>query len=190
MINRKYAAALLAACMLLSGACALAQETAPLAVRAQEETQEAERLSPFGSVRSYLGVQASDKWLWQAKLGNRLLNMRMFTPEGRQITFQENLTAASTGGADIRLELRANSTQSRLLLQMDEDAVSTLARLGVTEIAVADTKLRVQAEYDTEDLAALRSVFGVGENELLCVSGETEPVTVVSVDGVRRQITK
>ena len=36
----------------------------------------------------------------------------------------------------------------------------------------------------------MRSLFGLGERELLCVSGENDPVTVVSEDGVRRQITE
>ena len=36
----------------------------------------------------------------------------------------------------------------------------------------------------------MRSLFALGERELLCVSGEDDPVTVVSEDGVRRQITE
>lgn len=191
MINRKCAAALLAAAMLLpTAACALAQETAPLAGHAQtEQIQTQERLSPFGTRRSYAGVAASSQWLLQVKLGNRLLNMRMFTPEGEQIVLQEKLTAG-TGEGEIRLLLRAGDRSANLLLQMDQDAADTLLKLGITEIVVADMDLHVQAKYHTRDLLALRSLFSVGENELLCVSGEMQPVTVVSVDGVRRQITK
>lgn len=188
-MHKRAIAALMAAAMLAACACAAAQETAPLAAQSME-AKTAERLSPFGARRSYLGVAASEEWLFQARLGNRLLNMRLFTPLGEQLTFQEKLTAAASGGPDIRLLLRAQAEGSGLLLQLDQDAVDTLLRLNITEIVVADCELYVQAKYLTEDLAALRSVFGVGDRELLCVSGETEPVTVVSVDGVRRQITK
>ena len=189
MMSKRTMAALLAAMLLVSAPCALAQETAPLAARAQEAAVKAsERLRPFGSQRGYRGVSASDKWLYQAKLGGLFLNMRMFTPDGEQIVFQEKLTAGEAGG--IRLLLRGGSEAKNLLVQLDQAAVDALLRLGVTEIVVADTNLNVQAEYLTDDLAALRALFAVETNELLCVSGETQPVTVVSVDGVRRQITK
>ena len=182
-------AAMLAAMTLFAGVSACAQETAPLApawqVREENSLQRAEK---FGARRSYNGVEASDDWLYQARLGNRLLNLRMFTAEGRQITFQEDLGAADDMG-NIRLTLRGGSREEKLLLQLDQDAADTLARLKITKIVVTDTDLNVQAEYLTEDLLALRSTFGLGETEMICVSGETEPVTVVSVDGVRRQIT-
>jgi len=183
-------AAILAAMMLLSGSAACAQETAPLAASQPEyAAQRASRADVFTSRRGYNGVEASSYWLYQARLGNRLLNMRMFTAEGRQITFQEDLSAAKDGKEGIRLTLRASVREEKLLLQMDQDASDTLEKLKITEIVVTDTDMNILAEYLTADLAALRAAFGLGENELLCVSGETEPVTVVSVDGVRRQIT-
>ena len=116
--------------------------------------------------------------------------MRLYTAEGRHITFQEDLRAADGGEGEIRLTLRAGVREEKLVLQLDQDAVNTLEKLLVTEIVVTDTDMNILAQYQVEDLAALRSAFGLGENELLCVSGETEPVTVVSVDGVRRQITE
>ena len=71
-----------------------------------------------------------------------------------------------------------------------ESRMDTLARLKITEIVVTDMDMHIHATYLTEDLLALRSAFALGDAELLCLSGETEPVTVVSVDGVRRQITE
>ena len=184
-------AAVLAAALLLSGHGALAQETAPLAVSAlQEQEKQPEKLRAFSARRSYNGVEASSQWLYQARLGNRLLAMRLFTAEGEQITFQEKLCAAGTGEGDIRLVLRAGVRGEKLLLQLDQDAADTLDRLRITEIVVTDTDMLVQAEYLTDDLLTMRSLFGLGARELLCVSGEEEPVTVVSVDGVRRQITE
>ena len=75
-------------------------------------------------------------------------------------------------------------------MQLDQAATDTLLALGITQIAVTDTDMLVLARYDTQDLADMRSVFALGERELLCVSGEDDPVTVVSEDGVRRQITE
>ena len=114
--------------------------------------------------------------------------MRLYTPDGEQTTFQEDLGAADDGG--IRLALRASVRGDSLLLQMDQDAVDTLEQLGITQIVVTDTDMIVKAEYLTQDLSDMRSLFALGERELLCVSGEDDPVTVVSEDGVRRQITE
>jgi len=38
------------------------------------------------------------------------------------------------------------------------------------------------------ELQAVRDALGLGDKEQLCVSGENAPVTVVSEDGVRRQV--
>lgn len=189
MNNKRFTAALIAATLALACSQALAQETTPLAARVQEESAQAEQLRPFTSKRSYNGVEASSKWLYQARLGNSMLNMRMFTADGEQLTFQEKLGAAE-GAEGIRLVLRAGARGETMLLQLDQSAVDTLGRLGITQIVVTDIDMYVQASYLTQDLAALRSMFSVGEKELLCVSGEDDPVTVVSVDGVRRQITQ
>lgn len=180
--------ALALAAVLAVPAAARAQGTAPLAATAAPEQTEAQRrLEPFGESRGYMGVAASSAWLYQAKLGNRLLNLRLYTADGAQTTFQEDLGPAPDGG--IQLALRASVQGGGVLLQLDQDAVDTLQRLGITTIVLTDTDMVVQAEYLTQDLADLRSLFALAERELLCVSGEDDPVTVVSEDGVRRQIT-
>ena len=189
MMTNKCCAAILAAAMLFAGTAACAQETAPLAPGSVQMQAQGEKADTFTRKRSYNGVEASSTWLYQARLGNRLLNMRLYTAEGRHITFQEDLRSADGVEGDIRLTLRAGVREEKLVLQLDQDAVDTLEKLLITELVVTDTDMNILAQYMTEDLAALRSTFGLGENELLCVSGETEPVTVVSVDGVRRQIT-
>lgn len=184
----RLAAGLTAAAVLSAPLPALALETAPLAARAQEEQQERERLPVFTSKRDYRGVTASAKWLYQVRLGNKLLNLRLYTAEGKQLTFQEKLGPAEDGG--ICLMIRAGAQGGGQLMQLDQEAADTLIRLGITQIIVTDTDMYVQAGYLAEDLAAMRSLFALGERELLCVSGEDDPVTVVSEDGVRRQITE
>ena len=183
----RLAAALTAAALLCAPCASLAQETAPLALRTAEETPQ-ERLPVFSGKRDYMGVTASRAWLYQAKLGGRLLNLRLHTQQGEQITFQEKLGADGADG--IELALRAGARGDALLLQLDQDAADTLLALGITRIVVTDTDMLVRARYSTRDLAAMRSLFALGERELLCVSGEDDPVTVVSEDGVRRQITE
>lgn len=59
---------------------------------------------------------------------------------------------------------------------------------GITEIVLADFDFYIQATYQVADLAAMREVLGLSSGEQLCLTGENAPLTVVSEDGVRRQI--
>jgi len=43
--------------------------------------------------------------------------------------------------------------------------------------------------YTIEALNAVRAALGLKDGEMLCVSGEDDPVSVVSEDGVRRMVT-
>lgn len=173
---------------------ALAAETAPLSLRTYEQAQstarreDAGQIDPFGSVRAYMGVSASDQWLKQARIGGLLLNLRLFTPEGEGILFQEKLGEASTGGKDICLYIRQNNAYGGMMLQFDQNAVDVLKRVNITEIVVMDYGYYIQNTYRVEDFAALRDALSLSAQEQLCVSGAEDPVSVVSADGVRRII--
>lgn len=173
---------------------ALAAETAPLTLSTYEgaapsaRREDAGQIEPFGDRRAYLGVSASDKWLAQARIGGLLLNLRLFTPEGKGINFEEKLGPASTGGKDICLYMRQNNTEGGMLLQLDQKAVDVLERVNITQIVVVDYEYYIQNIYQVADLAALREALALAEAEQLCVSGEEDPVSVVSADGVRRII--
>ena len=190
-MNRKRAAVLLAAMLALFCAQGAAQETTPLAAKAQETAVQETRVRAAFGRKSYRGVTVSSKWLYQARFGNASFNMRMFTVDGEQITFKERLGAADSVKGGTRLTLRAGSDGGeQLLLQMDQEALSALQEFGITQIVVTDVNLYVLSQYEVSDLAAIREAYNLGEREMLCVSGEEDPVTVVSVDGVRRQITE
>ena len=45
-----------------------------------------------------------------------------------------------------------------------------------------------KASDDADEMQAVRDALGLGASEQLCVSGENAPVTVVSEDGIRRQV--
>ena len=193
--KNRLASAMLCAALLTLPACALAGETAPLTLSTQQDVQftprreDAGQLDEFGRRRAYLGVSAYDGWLYQARIGGLMLNLRLYTPDGEGVTFQEKLCAAQTGGSgDIRLCMRAGSDQGGLLLQMDQHAVDVLRRVGVTEIVLTDMDFYVQETYLVEDLAAMREALSLAPGEQLCLGGEDAPITVVSEDGVRRQI--
>lgn len=186
------ACAVLAAALLAAPAGAMALETAPLApgigsVR-QERAEDAKRIESFGMQRSYLGVSASREWMRQARIGGLMLDLRLFTPQGEAIPFEEKLGAAETGGKDICLYMHASSSESGIMMQLDQHAVDVLTRVGVTEIVVADEDWYVYAQYRVAELAAVRAALALADGEQLCVSGEDDPVTVVSEDGVRRQV--
>ena len=179
---------MLAALMMTVPMGALAAETSALAAPAQgRPTQMGERVPAFGKDRSYWGVTASNKWMKQARIGGLMLNLRLFTPQGKYVTFQENLDGAPDGG--MRFVICASRWKDELVLQLDQHAVDVLERVGVTQIVVADDYRHVRASYDVAELKDIREYFALGCGEQLCVSGEDNPVTVVSEDGVRRQIT-
>lgn len=190
MKNIRAMALLLCALLMLAPMTAFAAETTALAPGAQgEPTAQGEKIPAFDSDRSHLGVSASDKWLYQARIGGMMINLRLFTPQGESVTFQECLSAAPTGMNDIRLTMCASSWDEELVLQIDQRAMNVLHRVGITEIVVADDQRAVRASYSVDELQKIRDHFGLTKGEQLCVSGEENPVTVVSEDGVRRQIT-
>ncbi|MGN0997189.1 MAG: hypothetical protein ACI4PG_09770 [Candidatus Ventricola sp.] len=182
------AALTLAAVLLAAPAAASALETAPLVPGAQAVQQGTQRIATFGTQRGYLGVSASDKWLRQARVGGMMLNLRVFTAMGDEVVFREKLDEASTGGRDICLIMHASSRADSLMLQFDQHALDVLTRLGVTEIVTADMDGCVRLRYRVAELNAVRGALALGDAEQLCLSGESDPITVVSEDGVRRQV--
>ncbi|MBR5288873.1 MAG: hypothetical protein IKU34_09860 [Clostridia bacterium] len=194
-MNRKNitcaAGLLLAAMLTISPMNAVAAETTALASGAQgEPTKQGEVIKPFGRNRGYLGVSASNKWMAQARIGGLMLNLRLFTPQGDFVTFQENLGPVEGNREEICLTLRASHWEDELVLQIDQPAMDVLARVGVTKIVIADDQRAVRARYDVSELQQIRDHFGLTAGEQLCVSGEDSPVTVVGEDGFRRQITR
>ena len=184
------AALLLLALATIAPMNALAAETTALAAGAQgEPTKQGETIPAFSSDRSHLGISGSDKWLIQARINGLMINLRLFTPDGKAVTFQEDLTAAAQKNC-IRLTLCASSWKDELMLQLDQRAMDVLHRVGITEIVVADDHRAVRAKYDVAELQLIRDHFGLKRGEQLCVSGEENPVTVVGEDGFRRQITQ
>ena len=193
--KNRFASAMLCAALLTLPACALAGETAPLTLSTQQDVQftprreDAGQLDEFGRRRAYLGISAYDGWLYQARIGGLMLNLRLYTPDGEGVTFQEKLCAAQTGGEkDIRLCIRQGNRDGGLMLQLDQHVIDVFNRVGITEIVLADFDFYIQATYQVADLAAMREVLGLSSGEQLCLTGENAPLTVVSEDGVRRQI--
>ena len=180
------AAFALAAVLLASPAAAAAAETAPLVPGAQAEQQTAERIGSFGRNRGCRGVTASNKWLRQARIGGMMLDLRVFTAMGGEVTFQEDLSALGDG---LRLTMQAAGVSDSLMLQMDQGALDVLARVGVSEIVVADIGGYVRMRYSVSELSDVRAALGLAAEEQLAVSGDNDPITVVSEDGVRRQLT-
>lgn len=191
-LSRRTVAAMMSLLLAAAPVAALAGETAPLSLRTQAEAvsrrEDMGQLSPFGTRRAYLGVTASDAWLLQARIGGLMLNLRLFTPAGEGVSFQEKLCEASTGGKDIRLCIRQGTRDGGLLLQLDQRAVDVMKRVNITQIVVADFDLYIQAVYEVADLSAMRDALALGAGEQLCISGADNPITVVSEDGVRRHV--
>lgn len=179
---------------LLLGFCAfaLAAETAPLAVSVmgEESTTDAGRLYVREEKHELLTVTVSEGWLWQGRIDGVLLNLRLFTPQGVSVTFKETLSLAGTGDNHLRLALRASKWEDDLILQLDQRAIDVMRRVGVTRLVVADPDGNIRADYLIDDLQGVRDLFSLGAEEQLCLSGEDNPVTVVSEDGIRRRLTK
>ena len=189
--NISAAGLILAALLTIAPMSGVAAETTALASGAQgEPTRQGEVIRPFGRDRSYKGISASDKWMAQARIGGLMLNLRLFTPQGDYVAFQENLDAVEGDKSKICLTLRAAHWDEELVLQIDQGAMDVLKRVNITQIVVADDQCAVRARYDVSELQQIRDHFGLTDGEQLCVSGEDSPVTVVGEDGFRRQITR
>ena len=184
----RLAAAVLAAAMMIMPVCAMAAETAAHVAGSQTAQETVQKLKPFGKAKVFGDITVSREWLRQVRLCGVLINMRLHTPMGDEITFKEKVDHASTRDGSACLYLQASTDHEVIALQMDQEAMNTLRRIGVTEIVVADKNLNVRACYAVSELQAVRDALGLGENEQLCVNGEDAPVTVVSEDGVRREV--
>ncbi len=183
--TRKLAAAALALALAPMGAWAA--ETAPMIPHAQQAQETGERLTPFGEPSPCWGVTVSRSWLRQGRLNGVLINLRLHTAMGEEVTFREQVKVIQ-GGDGLCLNLQASSDADVIIMQLDQPAMDTLKRLGITQVVVADADLYVRARYDVAEMDAVRAALGLADAELLCLSGEDAPVTVISEDGVRRQV--
>ena len=181
-------AAGLCAAMMTAPACMLAAETSAHVPNSVEAQQIQEKLPSFRRLKAYRGVTVSDKWMRQARLGGVMLNLRLHTPLGEEITFYERLKYAPSDVNSMCLYLQASRSGDAITMQLDQPAIDALENLGIIEIVVADADGYVRAHYMVSELKAVRGALGLAAAEQLCVTGEDAPVTVVSEDGVRRQI--
>ena len=185
---RRFAAAALCAAMMTSPVCVLAAETAAHVPNSVEAQQGVERLPSFKDAQSYRGVSVSRSWLRQVRLNGLMLNLRLHTPMGDEVTFREMLRSAPSDVDSMCLYMQASYDGDAITMQLDQPAVDTLNKLGIVEIVVADSNRVVRAHYMVSELEAVRGALGLTDAEQLCVTGEDAPVTVVSEDGVRRQV--
>lgn len=178
----------LCAVMLSMPASMLAAETSAHVPNSVEAQQVQERLPAARKTDSYRGVSLSDNWLRQVRLDGVLLGIRLHTPMGDEVTFRESLRAAPSDVDSMCLYLQASRDSDVITMQLDQPAIDALHNLGIVEIVVADLNRNVRAHYMVDELEAVREALQLTDAEQLCVSGEDAPVTVVSEDGVRRQI--
>lgn len=178
----------LCAAMLSAPACMLAAETSAH-VPNSVETQQAQERLPANRVKDcYRGVSLSQSRLRQVRLNGLFLNIHLHTPMGEEVTFYESLKSAPSDVDYMCLYLQASQNSDVITMQLDQPAIDALNRLGIIEIVIADLDRNVRAHYMVSELEAVREALALGDAEQLCVSGEDAPVTVVSEDGVRRQI--
>ena len=181
-------AAGLCAAMMTAPAFMLAAETSAHVPNSVEAQQIGEKMPTLSRAKVYRGVDVSSKWMRQARLDGMMLNLRLHTPMGEEITFHEMLKYAPSDIRSMCLYLQASRSGEAITLQLDQQAIDVLENLSVIEIVVADLDSYVRAHYKVSELKAVREALGLTADELLCVTGEDAPVTVVSEDGVRRQI--
>lgn len=157
-------------------------------VRVAPAVEIGDTLPDFGWKRGALGITASNQMLFQARIAGYSLSLRVHGAQGDPLLFEEDLMRLSADTEELRLSLRVKNTQGGATLQLDQRAADILAHACITQIVIADWDMRVIARYRLADIQALRDALSLTAGELLCLSGEDSPVTVVSEDGVRRQI--
>ena len=183
----RMAAFLLAAAMMTTPVLAMAAETSAHVPGSHAAQETVEKIS-FARQTAFRGVSVSREWLRQVRLGGVMLNIRLHTPMGDEIAFREMLKAAPSDVDSMCLYLQASRSDDAITMQLDQSAIDALNNLGIVEIVLADENRNVRAHYMVGELEAVRGALGLEAAELLCVSGEDAPVTVVSEDGVRRQV--
>lgn len=171
----------------LAAAALLALLAGPVSLVPAREAA-AERLRVFDADRSRRGISISAEWMVQARVGGLPLNLRLTTPTGAEVTFMERLS--DFGEEGMAFEMMASDWPDGLTLQFDQRALDVLARVGVTELVLADDGLNVRARYDVQELGDIRALLGLGEKEQLCIAGEDAPLMAINEDGVRRQVTR
>ena len=145
-------------------------------------------LEGIPSVHGCLGVRASAQWLYQGIVQGMSLNLRLYDKAGEQLLFKEDLGRLSLQTEELRLTLFARNTGDSVSLEIDQRAIDRLSYFDVTEIVVADGGMQVKAIYSLSDISLMREGLALEDGELLCLSGEDAPVSVVSVDGIRRLV--
>ena len=163
--KNRLAAAVLAAVLLITPAIALAAETSANVPNSQAAQETVQKLKPFGKVEAFGDITVSRAWLRQARLCGVLINLRLHTPMGDEVTFKEKVDHASNRDGSACLYLQASTDDEVITLQMDQEAMNTLKRIGVTEIVVADKNLDVRACYTVAELQAVRDALGLGDNK-------------------------
>ena len=181
-------AAGLCAVMMTAPCSMLAAETSAHVPNSVEAQQAQEKLPSMRKAKAFRGVSVSSSWLRQVRLGGSMLNIRLHTPMGDEVLLREMLAAAPSDKNSVCLYLQASKNIDAITMQLDQPAIDALNNLGVIEIVVADLDRNVRAHYMVSDLQAVRDALELEDAEQLCVTGEDAPVTVVSEDGVRRQI--
>ncbi|MBQ8095298.1 MAG: hypothetical protein IJ242_17225 [Clostridia bacterium] len=174
---------------LLAGT-ACAANTAPYSLQEKTESiRSGGKVEAFPFRRICRGITVTEKWVMQARIDGIMIKLQLFDRSGQGVAFQENLTNASEGEG-MRLILRQANCMGGLLLQIDQHALDVLKNVGITEIAVVDYDLFIQAVYPVEALNSVRAMLDLKSGEELSVSGLEDPVSVVGENGVRRVISE
>lgn len=147
-----------------------------------------DRLKPFGSTRDSLGVQASDKLLYQPYVAKMSLNLHLYDENGERILFDEDFGRLSFNNHDLRLAMRGHFPGESVTLEIDQRAIDRLSYFNFTELVVANYTWDVVAVYSLSDIQALRDALELDEDELICLSGDDAPITIVNAYGVRRLV--
>ena len=147
-----------------------------------------DRLKPFGSTRDSLGVQASDKLLYQPYVAKMSVNLHLFDENGDSVLFDEDFGRLSFQNHDLRLAMRGHFSGDIATLEIDQRAINQLSYFNFTELVVANHEWNGVAVYNLDDIQALRDALELGEKELICLSGDDAPISVVNENGIRRWV--
>lgn len=169
----------------------MARDTSPLRVNAVRTPRREDlgKARAFRADRSRQGIEVRKGWLRQVKLGGILMDVRLSTPDGETVLFQENLALLSEDGGRLTLQLQQADNLGNRILQVTQGALDRLIREGIVRIMVIDRDYYIQNSYLTAELYEICSAIGLGNKEQLCVAGEEDPVTVITESGMRRVIT-
>jgi len=160
-------------------------------LEAEEEEPEEERdpIEELRQAQAIGGVTTSPVWNWQGYLGHSSKPMWIYVG-GEKQTMLQRLYWHTTGKNPTKnhtcLINEKDVDPAELELRIGLDMLRTAERAGIAVITILDSYKNPIVQFSVADMLAAWEMYSLGEDELLCLSGDANAeVTKITAEGER-----